>query len=224
MKKLPFSILVFVFFAGLLDTPQARAQTKAMTGFYGSGHIAVGNYRGLDLNLNYIYKAKYVLQFGVSQHHRQAASTPSNYQRGFTIEVLPSAFFLSGPIDVFSNLQLTGGKIFQLNKKATLRLTLAAGVALTSLSEPRNWRKNTGGGGFGGEFLPRASHRFDYHAYNTLSIVINPKIEFPFSRFYGFSVSPQLVVNKDRMLVSIGVGHMIGFLRKKVPTSNITLE
>jgi hypothetical protein len=220
MKKLPFSILVFIFFAGLLDT--ARAQTKAMTGLYGSGHIAVGNYRGLDLNLNYIYKAKYVLQFGVSQHHRKAASTPSNYQRGFIIEIFPTAFFLDGPIDVFSNLQLTGGKIFELNKKANLRLTLVAGVALTSLREPRNWRKNTrGGGGFGGDFLPRASHLFDYHAYNTLSIVINPKIEFPFSRFYGLSVSPQLVVNKDRTLVSIGVGHMIGFLRKKPPTSNI---
>lgn len=220
MKKLPFSILVFIFFAGLLDT--ARAQTKAMTGLYGSGHIAVGNYRGLDLNLNYIYKDKYAFQIGVSYNHRRAESMPSNYRAGLVLFDLP--FFYNGPIDVFSNIQFTGGKIFQLRENPYVRITLAAGLALTTLGGPQNWRKSTGGGGFGGDFGLRASHRYDYHSYQTLSIVINPKIEFPFSRFYGLSVSPQLVVNKDRTLVSIGVGHMIGFLRKKPPTSNINLR
>lgn len=44
--------------------------------------------------------------------------------------------------------------------------------------------------------------------------IVNPKIEFPFNRFYGLTISPMLQVNKDRIYVGIGIGQMIGFLRR----------
>ena len=46
-------------------------------------------------------------------------------------------------------------------------------------------------------------------------MILNPKIEFPFSRFYGLTLSPLFQINKDRTYIGIGVGQMIGLLRKR---------
>ena len=59
------------------------------------------------------------------------------------------------------------------------------------------------------------NYTWNYKKYNTLSLIINPKIEFPFTRFYGLTISPMLQINKDRTYFGIGIGHMIGLLRKR---------
>ncbi|HSP84008.1 MAG TPA: hypothetical protein VLN72_09800, partial [Gillisia sp.] len=68
-----------------------------------------------------------------------------------------------------------------------------------------------------GGFLDE-NYSYEYHKYHTVSLIINPKIEFPITRIYGLTLSPMILINKDRTYMGIGVGHMIGLLRKKNKT------
>ena len=54
-----------------------------------------------------------------------------------------------------------------------------------------------------------------YNKYNTVNLIINPKIEFPFTRYFGLTISPMLQINKDRTYFGIGIGQMIGLLRSR---------
>jgi len=60
-----------------------------------------------------------------------------------------------------------------------------------------------------------ANFTYDYTTYSTLSFIFNPKIEFPFTRYYGFTLSPLIHVNKTSNFYGIGIGHMVGLLRRK---------
>ena len=106
------------------------------------------------------------------------------------------------------NLQLLAGRIYSLNKKGTIRANLSLGIGYTAIKEPTNWQPVEG------SFITQ-NYSFDYDRYHTFSLIINPKIEFPFTRFYGLSLSPLVQVNKDRVYYGIGIGQMIGLLRKK---------
>jgi hypothetical protein len=46
-----------------------------------------------------------------------------------------------------------------------------------------------------------------------MSLIINPKIEFPLTNFIGLSVSPMIQLNKDRTYYGIGFGTMLGKLK-----------
>jgi len=46
-------------------------------------------------------------------------------------------------------------------------------------------------------------------------LIINSKIEFPFTRFYGFTISSMAKINKDRIYYVVGFGQMYGLLRKR---------
>ena len=50
---------------------------------------------------------------------------------------------------------------------------------------------------------------------SSISFIIEPKIEFPSSRYFGFTLSPMLQVNKDWTYVGVGIGLMGGLLRQK---------
>lgn len=49
-----------------------------------------------------------------------------------------------------------------------------------------------------------------------ISYIVSPKVEFPLTRIFGISISPELLINKDRAFIGIGVGSMIGLLRNKI--------
>jgi len=100
------------------------------------------------------------------------------------------------------------GRVYPLNKKGTIRANISLGLGFTVIREPTNWQP------IGGSFINQ-NYTYEYHKYNTISLIINPKIEFPFTRFYGLSFSPMIQVNKDRTYIGIGIGQMIGLLRKK---------
>lgn len=54
------------------------------------------------------------------------------------------------------------------------------------------------------------------------NIIFNSEREFPFTRYYGFTLSPLIHINKDRNFYGIGIGHMAGLLRRKnLPNQNV---
>ncbi len=75
------------------------------------------------------------------------------------------------------------------------------------ITEPINWTEVD-------NFFLAENYTWDNHKYDTVSLMINPKIKFPFTRYYGFTISPMLQITKDRAYFGIGIGQMIGFVKK----------
>ncbi len=197
MKKLFISFFVLIINCTL-------AQNYKGNTFYTSGDLLIGNYFGIDAGLNFILKEKYSFRFSYSGLIRRAKSTPKNYSSGIL-----SAFVLGlvGPFDNLENYQICVGKIYPFNPKSTIRANLSIGLGYSTIKEPTIYEKSNG-------FFAN-NYKWKYHEYNTVSVIINPKIEFPFSRFYGLSISIMLKINKERTYFGIGFGHMIGKLRQR---------
>ena len=49
---------------------------------------------------------------------------------------------------------------------------------------------------------------------NRISLIINLKIEFPLTRFYGLTISPMIQINKSRTYFGIGIVYMFGLPRE----------
>ncbi|GAA4280661.1 hypothetical protein [Gaetbulibacter aestuarii] len=182
------------------------AQFKINNPIYISGEFNIGNYVGGDISLNYISKKNYVFKIGYSGNLRKPKSIPEDYALGFS-EFL-TLFLLARPYDQLENYYAGTGKVYNLNRNGTIRLNITFGLGYTIIREPINWMR------IDNAFLT-SNYTWEYYKYNTVSLIINPKIEFAFSRFYGLTLSPMIQINKDRTYFGVGIGNMIGLLRKK---------
>ncbi len=188
-----------------------NAQVPEKNAFYHSGEFNAGNYYGLNLNANYVRDEKYSFQVGYAAHFRRAGDRPENYSSGLL------SIFLLGlnfPIDQVKNFQVLSGRVFRLNPKGTIRVNLLAGIGLAIITEPGNWEYRDS------SMMP--NYTYDYNTHSTFSFIFNPKIEFPFTRYYGFTLSPIIHINKDSNFYGIGIGHMAGLLRRKNPPKHDT--
>lgn len=77
-----------------------------------------------------------------------------------------------------------------------------------SYTEPENWKKINNK-----TVSVTKNYSYDDVEYQAVSLIVNPKIEFPITRYFGFTVSPMLQKSKDRTYFGIGLGSMIGILR-----------
>ena len=198
MKKL-------ILFIGLISIYATNAQFGATNAIYTSAELNMGNYFGVDLSLNYVYKEKYSFRLAYTGNIRAPKSQPEDYTSGL-IGVM--FFGLANPYDQFENYQIGIGKIFKLNSSGTIRLNLNVGLGYSVITEPENWTE------VDNSFLVE-NYTWNNHKYDTVSLMINPKIEFPFTRFYGFTLSPMVQISKDRTYFGIGIGQMIGLLRSR---------
>jgi len=196
-------LIVILLFTNSYYT--VHAQFTNNNAIYSTGELNIGNYVGVDLSLNYVYKETYSFKFAYSGNIRKPKSRPQDYTSGLTGLFL---FGLANPHDQLENYQLAVGKIYRLNVKGTIRANISAGIGYTIIREPKNWQQ------IDGSSLGE-NYTWEYDNYNTVSLILNPKIEFPFSRYYGLTISPMLQINKDRTYLGIGFGQMIGLLRKK---------
>ena len=151
----------------------AHAQFSENNAIYSSAELNLGNYIGLDIHLNYIYKEKYALKIGYTENIRKPKSQPENYTSGLARILL---FGLVNPFDQFENYQIGFGKIYKLNSSGTIRANLSLGLGYTIIREPENWQINKNA------FLTE-NYTWNYGKHNTVSLIINPKIEFPITRF-----------------------------------------
>lgn len=195
-------IIIFIL---LLVITKLNAQFSEKNAVYSTGELNFGNYVGVNLNLNYVFNEKYSFQIGYSGYTRESKSQPEDYTSGlvgiFTLGLSEFHF------DNMENYQFLAGKIYSLNESGTIRLNMSGGIGYTIISEPTNWRRISG-------FTLGENYTYDMDKHKTVSLIINPKVEFPFTRFFGLTISPMLQINKDRTFIGIGIGLMIGLLRK----------
>ncbi|WP_201301093.1 hypothetical protein [Sunxiuqinia indica] len=200
-----FKRTIILFFM-ILSFNSIKAQFSENNAIYYSDGLNFGNYFGVDLNLNYVYKEKYSFKIGYIYDMRKPKSRPDDYSSGLAKALL---FGTENPHDLMETYQFALGKIYNLNENGTIRFNLSLGLGYTIIKEPENWQKIENASLIG------ENYTWDYKRQNTISLIINPKIEFPFTTVYGVTISPMVQINKDRTYFGIGVGQMIGILRKR---------
>lgn len=199
MKRI---ITLLLFFSSIHFV---HAQFDENNFIYSTGELNLGNYIGIDLNLNYILKEKYSFKLGYTGNIRSPDSQPKDYSSGLSGVLF---YGLANPYDQFQNYQIGFGKVYNMNESGTIRANLSFGLGYAIMREPGNWKKLDSG------FIVE-NYSWDYKKHNTVSLILNPKIEFPFTRFYGLTLSPMVQINKDRTYFGIGIGQMTGLLRKR---------
>ncbi|WP_372919732.1 hypothetical protein [Salegentibacter sp.] len=190
----------------LISINLANAQFNENNALYSTAELNLGNYLGFDISLNYLYQDKYSFKIGYTGNIRKPRSQPEDFTSG-----LKGLLFygLANPYDQLENYHIGVGKIYNLNQSGTIRANISIGLGYTLIREPENWERLYNG------FLAE-NYTWNYRKHNTVSLVINPKIEFPFTRFFGLTISPMLQINKDRTYLGIGIGNMLGSLRKRI--------
>lgn len=192
--------LLFLLFISFSLTVQSQEKHT----YYLTSEVNFGNYLGVDYALNYVYNNTYSVKVGFSGNVREPKSQPKDYDGG------GNALFSSGtdnPYDHFLTYKIDVGRIYKLNEKGTIRANISAGVGYTIIKEPGNWQF------VGNSNFFEENYSYSYHTHNAISLVVNPKIEFPITKYFGFSASPMLQINKNRTYYGIGVGLMLGKLR-----------
>ena len=122
MKRI-ITILIFS-----ISINVAYSQFDENNAIYSTGELNLGNYIGIDINLNYVYKEKYAFKIGYSGNIRKPKSQPENYSSGLSGIF---SFGLANPYDQFENYQIGFGKIYNLNKSGTIKANLSLGLGLS---------------------------------------------------------------------------------------------
>jgi hypothetical protein len=177
--------------------------------YFNSG-VSTGNYIGGSLSLNYIHKEKYSGEIKISGLIRKPKSQPPDFSGGLFGSF---SFGLSLPYDHIRSYEILFGKVKKLNEEGTIRWNLKGGFAYSKIVQPFNWKKVNNN-------VITNNYTFEYGQRNVISFVINPNIEFPFTRFIGFSISPFAVMNKEANAVGIEFKAMSGLIRRKINHSN----
>lgn len=196
---------ILVLAISLISFTFANAQFTETNAIYATGELNMGNYFGTDLNLNYVLKEKYSFKVGYNGNFRKPKSQPEDFTSGVIGILLIGA---SNPIDVFENFGASVGRIFKINQSGTIRANLSVGIGYTLYTEPHNWEKI-----IDNSFTWTKNYSYEYAEHKAVSLIVNPKIEFPFTKYFGLSVSPMMQINKHRTYFGIGIGSMIGLLR-----------
>ncbi len=196
---------IFILAMYFISFNNANAQFAGNNAVYVTSELNVGNYFGMDLNLNYVFKEKYSFKLGYTGNFRKPKSQPEDFTSGVAGILL---FGLNKPIDQFENFGVSIGRIYNLNQSGNIRVNFSLGVGYTLFSEPENWKKIDNN-----IFSLTRNYSYDYADYKAVSLIANPKIEFPISKYFGITVSPMLQLNKDRTYFGIGIGTMIGLLK-----------
>lgn len=196
---------IFLLTMGFILFSFANGQSVENNAVYATGELNFGNYFGMDLNLNYVLKEKYSFKLGYTGNFRKPKSQPEDFTSG-VIGIL--VFGLNSPVDQFENFGATVGRIYKINQSGTIRANFSLGIGYTIFTEPENWIKINES-----TVSITKNYSYDYAKHEAISLSINPKIEFPITKYFGFSISPMLQSNRDRTYLGIGLGSMIGLLR-----------
>lgn len=195
-------ILLLIIFASVNI---ANAQFAKNNALYATGELNMGNYYGTDLNLNYVLNEKYSFKLGYTGNLRKPKTLPEDFSTGVTGILV---WGLNHPMDNFENYGASVGRIYKLNQSGTIRVNLSLGIGYSVITEPENWEKIDNN-----LVHLQKNYSYDNVEHKAVSLIVNPKIEFPITRFFGFTISPMLQINKERTYFGVGIGTMIGLLK-----------
>jgi hypothetical protein len=185
-----------------------NAQFEINNKFYVSSELNIGNHLGFDLNFNVITKKNYSFKVGYTGNLK-TSSKPDDFTSS------NDRLLIFRPFDYFNSFQVGLGKIYDLHKNGNVRLNLSFGLAFTTVKRSENWQFNAE------PFSSEGFYSWDTKKNETVSFIINPKIEIPLRSVFGITISPMVQLNKQRTYVGVGIGAMIGLLRDRINLKKI---
>ncbi|MFI8378977.1 hypothetical protein [Leeuwenhoekiella sp. NPDC079379] len=199
MKKWFLTALLFSFIVGCL-----QAQFIEKNAFYFEAGASLGTHLGASVSFNYTYNQKYSFAVGWSQLLRASKNKPDDYSSG-----LVGVFLLNliKPLEETTLYDLQAGRIIVLNKSGSIRLNFMGGVGFVQIKDAYNFEP------VDNSFLVE-NYTYDYVSSTSVGLLLTPRIEFT-TRFYGLSISPQFIYNKEKLYFGLAINHMVGILRPK---------
>ncbi len=195
MKNLKPNFGLFIFLL-LISVSSANAQLS-QNKWYGSFELYF-NTTGINLNVNHNLNNAINLRAGFSSFTQKDYKKPYDYY---------SLLNYKSPYYSIHNFQIGISIKTKLNREGTIRLNLFTGSAYSILEEPDNYRLS--------DYFNTNSHSWNVKKSNTISLVINPNIEFLIGKNQGLSLSSMIILNKNRRYIGLGIGHVFGKRTKR---------
>lgn len=191
MKKLSSFLTCFIISSSLL----AQSNNTLVYGEIGGG---VGNYRSFKGGVDVIFDGNNILTPCMYFNGRRAPNTPSDYQRGF----------LSGyPQQEFELFGLMYGKIIY-TENPNIRIALRGGIMIGDYETPYDFNSS-------GETLLGPNYSYQYNHQLTGAVLLNPVLELPFSRHFGFSFGLFSLINGESSTVGGEANMIFGHVRNR---------
>lgn len=207
MKKLIILTFFFFIFSNVFGqwSNKFSSRWSEKHFLYASGDVMVGNYNGGDLGINYIFDGKYSVKFGFSATNKQSASQPLDFLKSSENEIPPN---FNLPSENLENFHIMIGRVISLNSKENFRIILQGGPGLCNARIPTNWQWQDNN-------LYQANYNYDIQIKKEISLILNPKIEFPLSSLVGFSFGPMIMISERQSFFGAGIGIMYGIIGAK---------
>ncbi len=213
MKKRILLLIIICFYFSNAFTQKNEENTKGTipktffetNSLYLSSKVSLGNFSGFSSNLNYVWKNSYSLSLGFSSSSSEDHSAPDDYTGDFSL-----FGGNSHPKNVLNNYTLMFGKIvnFKTNK---IRLNLAIGAGYGKYTENHNWQKKKSSSW--GSILSANNYTWDKRKTSIYSLIINPEVEFIFTKYFGLSFSPIVQISDKKTFYGAGIGILLGKIR-----------
>ncbi|PZE17732.1 hypothetical protein DNU06_07840 [Putridiphycobacter roseus] len=196
-----------MFFIGFLSfcTTFSYAQKDKTFDFYASLDLNAGNYYGFDFALNTILVEKISIKVGLSNNVREPKDIPDDF--GLFYKGIGMITPNYNPKEFQQSYEFLLGRVFEFKNIKSVRILVHIGIGDVKLTKPTNYKKL--------EYPPDVGHQysFSYYSFKSVHFIFNPRIEFPFTNFYGLSISPILKIGNNSNFYGIGIGHIFGKIR-----------
>lgn len=197
---------------------QSYSQFSGKNLLYGDVGLFWGNHTGFELGINYIRNEKYSVQISYYHHIIEAQEMPEDFRTSSLFNFSPVIFPEVNVPDINHSFNILGGYVHNLNPKRTMRLNLQAGIAFLHMQYATNFQKK------GSPLLFGDNYRYDFKYRNTIGVIINPRIDFPFFKGYGLSISPLVEFGGRKTTYGIGLINIFGLTRQPYTDPNQNIE
>jgi hypothetical protein len=156
-------------------------------------------------SLDVLFGKKYSVSLFAEAHSTvNSPNTPNNYDCGFCL--FEDHHKVRNEINTYG---LTVGKVFSASNQSKIRMNLKTGLGYSIVRQPVNFQAQK-------PDLFESNYKFDWKENKTVSLIVRPMIEIPFTRFWGLGLGMMLNVNAYRSFVGFDANMHIGSLRAPV--------
>jgi len=195
----------------------ANAQFWQNNSFYIGFGSQIGNFETNafitpeETNYNYTYKQKYTIQYRRSKIEKIAQNIPNDYKNGLCFTRICE------PTDKINTREILLGKIKRLHKH--LRVNIKAGISFNYFTTLTSFTKHSTGSGW----LSSYNYKYNKKEEMNIGLVVNPSIELPVFRTFGFSLAPYVNINSKKVVYGGQFEVIFGLLRPKAKKNLINL-
>ena len=161
----------------------------------------MGNYKGGDLGVNFIFDKKYIVKLGFSATEKLPIVPPTDFLKSAVNDVQKR----ESSFENFENFYVTIGRVVFLNSKEKVRFLIQGGTGFSNNRKPENWRWRVNDSN-------ESVFQSDININRNFCFILNPKIEVPIAPVMGISVGPMFIYSSETSFFGAGIGLTYGII------------